>query len=90
MIKDITRFPLLDMIQKYDNIQEVILLSDEGIERCEQILEELRLDMNNAVTDFEQEKIGDDIIRCYSCIFKYEHSKMILNAALNNLKYIFN
>ena len=90
MIKDITRFPLLDMIQKHDNIQEVILLSNEGIERCEHILEELRLDMTNAVTDFEQEKIGDDIIRCYSCIFKYEHSKMMLNAALNNLKYIFN
>ncbi len=76
MIKDITKFPLLDMIQKYDNIQEVILLSNEGIRDCEQTLEELRLEISNAVTDFEQEKIGDDIIRCYSCIFKYEHSKI--------------
>lgn len=90
MIKDITRFPLLDMIQKYDNIQEVILLSNEGIRDCEQTLEELRLEISNAVTDFEQEEIGNDIVRCYGYIFKYEHSKMMLNAALNDLKYIFN
>ena len=64
MIKDIYQFPLLNTHQFILNTKEIIRLCDEGIQESESNLEQLRLELDNAVLEYEQDEIIENIVAC--------------------------
>jgi hypothetical protein len=90
MIKDIEQFPLLNAHQSILNAQEIIRLCNEGISEMEDILERLRLELDNTPIAFEQEQIIEDIVTANLHLGVCVMGKNTVYSQLKSLNHILN
>lgn len=90
MIKDITHFPRLDMLQQYSNLKEIDRLCSDGIREMEITLEQLRMELNTAVLECEQDNIVEQIVACNIHMSVCESSKLMIEGDLNALSFLYN
>jgi transcriptional regulator of acetoin/glycerol metabolism len=90
MKKDTEQFSLLGEHQFILNAQAIIRMCNDGITEMEDHLERLRLELDNAPLESEQEQIIEDIVACNLHMAACAMSKSAIYSQLKQFNHILN